>query len=131
MAKKKANKKLKEEIELNEGENIELEGDAETATFADAKGSEANQHAKKLAQAKSKKAKEDPAHTFYTQKGHKVVKLVVKPGMTHSIYIGQNKDKKHKAVLGPMIEGWKKAGVWLHDHEVKEKTKEIQDSFKK
>lgn len=98
--------------------------------FAEAEGSEANQHAKALAQEKSKK-KATPAFTYYTQKGVKILKLIVKPGKTHSVYVGQLTAKKHKAALEPMIAGWKKEGVWLSQDECKEKLAEVQASFLK
>ena len=102
----------------------------ETPTFKESKGSEANQHAKAIAKAKSKKEKV-PSHTFYTQRGSKVLKITATPGKTHSIYVGNLTAKKNKVQLEPLIVGWKKEGSWLHEHEVKEKMNEIQEAFKK
>lgn len=96
----------------------------ENPVFADAKGSEANQHAKKIAQQKSKK-KETNSHFFFSQKGHKVLKLIVKPGKVHSIYIGSLLKKKEKQLLTSSIEKWKKDKLWVNEHDVHDKVQEI------
>ncbi len=101
----------------------ESEIENEEPTFAEAKGSEANQHAKKLAQAKSKK-KEVPSHTFFTSNGPKVMKVNVKLGSTQQIYVGNLTNKKHKDQLKALVEGWKKDGIWAHDNELKAKIEE-------
>lgn len=113
-------------IEQNENmETFKMEKDLE---FKDQSGTPANVHAKKLAQAKSrKKAQQFPI--FYTKKGLKVLKLVVKPGKTISTYIGNLSPKKHKADLELMIAKWTKDGIWLAEHEAKEKIAEIQAKF--
>ena len=97
-------------------------------TFEETKGLPANAHAKKLAKAASVK-KDVPANVFYTQKGLKVLKLISKPGKTVSVYIGNLSPKKHKAALETLIAGWKKAGVWLNEHEAKAKMSELQAQF--
>ncbi len=106
------------------GRRKKVDGTEETEvaepTFAEAKGSEANQQAKKIAQEKSKKAK-TPAFTFYTKNGNKVLKLSVKQGKTHSVYIGNYSTKKNKAQLDPLIKQWKSEGVWLEESDRKEK----------
>lgn len=97
--------KMVEEIET-ESEEIQ------EPTFAEAKGTQANQQAKKLAKAKAKKPKET-GEVFYTQKGTKVLKVIFKADKLLTVFIANNTAKKHKDVLDPMIKKWKKEGVWL------------------
>lgn len=95
--------KMVEEIETETEEILE-------PTFAEAKGTQANQHAKKLAKAKKVKESQE---IFYTQKGTKVLKLIFKPNKLLTVFVANNTAKKHKDVLDPMIKKWKKEGVWL------------------
>jgi len=95
-----------------EVQEIEFNSNEELPTFAQAKGTEANQHAKKLAKAKSKKQKES-GEVFYTQKGVKVLKVIFKPNKLISVFIANNTAAKHKEALAPMIKKWKAEGVWL------------------
>lgn len=92
-------------------------------TFADAKGTEANQHAKKLAKAKSsKKAKQ--YETVYSRKGYKVVKVVVKPNGVYQEYIGNLTKKGGEAeALKTQIEIWKKEKVWFEEFQLEDYTK--------
>ncbi len=96
--------------------------------FKNQKGTPANVKAKELAKAKSKK-KTEIFPTFFSQKGQKVIKLIVKPGKTVSTYIGNLHPKKHKAALEVMIKGWKAEGKWLAEHEAKEKCSQIQAEY--
>ena len=118
--------------EENQSENGAEQTEVKQAepTFAEAKGSEANQHAKKLAKAKSKKTDSNAA-VFYTAKGDKVLKLIMKPGKVFSVYIGNKSAKRHGDMLKPLIEGWKKEKIWLEAHEVEPKTKEILEGYEK
>ena len=110
----------------NEGvETTELE---EGIEFKDQIGTPANAHAKKIAQAKSRK-KAPTYPIFYTRKGLKVLKLILKPGKTVSVYIGSMAPKKHKAALEEMILKWSKDGIWLAEHEAKAKCAEIQAKY--
>lgn len=102
----------------------------EQPTFAEAKGSEANQQAKKISQAKSRKAR-SASKEFYTMRGTKVLKIQVKAGGTYSEFVGNYKEKKHKALLDPLIMRWKKDLVWVPEHEVDAKVAEFQASFNK
>lgn len=95
----------------------------ENPVFADAKGSEANQHAKKIAQQKAKK-KEIKSHFFFSQKGHKVLKIIVKPGKQQSIYIGSLLKKNEKDAIKLQIEKWKKEKLWVNEHDIKDKVQE-------
>jgi|KBSSwiStaDraftv2_1062776.scaffolds.fasta_scaffold55321_6 hypothetical protein len=97
-------------------------------TFAEAKGMPANAHAKKLAQEKSRKAKSSYP-IFYTKKGQKVLKLIAKPGKTVSVYIGNLSPKKHKVALESLIKKWKEDGIWLEEHQAKEKMSAIQAEY--
>ncbi len=109
-------------------QGVELEDAPADETFAEAKGIPANVHAKKLAKEKSKKAKV-PAGVFYTQKGNKVLKMIVKPGGMHSVFIGHA--IKHKDVLAGSIKGWKAEGAWAESHEIPAKKAQILASLVK
>lgn len=109
---------------------IEQEADAKPETFKEAKGLPANVHAKKLAQEKSKKEKAKSAFPiYYSQKGLKVLKFIVKPGKTISVYIGNMSPKKHKVALQSMIAKWKADGVWVEEHAAKALFSKIQDEY--
>lgn len=101
------------------------------ATFAEAKGSEPNQHAKKLAKEKAKKDSEViPSSSFYIEIGDKVQKITVKPNGTHTIYIGSL--AKHKDGLLPLIAKWKKDGVYhgrMNDDSFKELVQKLRASL--
>lgn len=66
-----------------------------TPTFKEAKGTEANQQAKKLAQEKSKKKKIDYPVLYTTTKKDKVLSLKFKPNGVYRNYVG-NVSKKAK-----------------------------------
>lgn len=93
--------------------------------FVEAKGLPANEHAKKLAKGKKKAA---PAGTFYTVSGEKVLKKIVKGGKVFSVFIGNK--RKHKDVMDPAIEGWKKQGVWCESHQAEAKIEELKKQIK-
>lgn len=100
--------------------------DAEV-TFADAKGTEANQAAKKAAREKKHKdqlEKMKKSGEYYSLKGDKLLKYIAKPGKVFSIYVGSM--KKHGDALKPLIVKWKAAGIWLGQDEVQEKMGKIQ-----
>lgn len=99
-------------------------------TFAEEPGLPANQQAKELAQAASRKKKQREKYPFfYTRKGVKVLKMVMKRGKTLSIYLGNLKNKKHKVFLDPAIVKWKKDGLWIEEHAAKAKAQEVQRGF--
>lgn len=91
--------------------------DKEQVTFAEAKGTEANQQAKKLAQAKSKKkAKKYPK--YYSQSGTKVISVCCKPNGAYKEYVGNMAKKKEVSLLKAAIEKWNKEGLWVPEHEL-------------
>lgn len=92
-------------------------------TFAEAEGLPANAHAKKLAKEKSKKKKVEQG-VFYTQKGDKVVKMIVKPGRVFTVYIGNL--KRHKDGLAGPIKEWQAQGAWVKPHEIEQKIAELK-----
>lgn len=102
----------------------------ENPVFADAKGSEANQHAKKIAQQKAKK-KEVKSYFFFSQKGHKVLKIIVKPGRQQSIYVGSLLKKNERELLKTSIEKWKKDKLWVNEHDIKDKVQEYFELLEK
>lgn len=124
MAKRKSRSKkaddIYEDAELEGGEFSEEELGEELAsedeskpqdeTFAEAKGLPANAHAKALAKEKAK-AKPEPHASFYTQKGQKIIKVVVKVHGHLEVYIGNM--VRHKADLNPIVDKWKKEGKWV------------------
>lgn len=93
----------------------------EPVPFKDAVGLESNQHAKKLAQANSKK-KKAKFETFFSQKGSKVVKITFKPTGQYQEYVGSlAKVKKGEAQqLKDMIVIWKKEKLWIEPHLLEE-----------
>ena len=111
------------------GEPVETEEAEQQETFADQKGSAANEHAKALAKAKAKK-RVIPSGVFYTLKGaKKVVKVIVKHSGVHEVYVG-NKER-HKDGLAPLMKQWQAAGAWVEPHAVKEKIAEIRAKLPK
>ncbi len=99
-----------------------------TDIFKVQKGLPANVKAKELAKAKSaKKVEQYPI--IYTQKGLKVIKLIVKPGKTVSVYVGNMSGKKHKIALEPLIKKWTAEGLFFREHEAKEKCSQIQAEY--
>ena len=99
-------------------------------TFAEAKGSEANQHAKKLAKAKSsKKNRQYPK--YYSQAGTKIVSVCVKPNGVYKEYIGNLAKKKEVAALKLEISKWTKEGIWINEHELKDFTSKKLKEFSK
>jgi hypothetical protein len=68
-------------------EKPEMSEQQETPTFAEAKGLESNQHAKKLAKEKSEK-KEQKSDTYYTLSGQKVLSLKVNEAGVFKEYVG-------------------------------------------
>lgn len=91
--------------------------DKKDVTFADAKGTEANQHAKKLAKEKSKKAKQK-YETFYTQKGTKVLKVTFKKNGQYQEYIGNMAKKKEAEFLKTQIKIWEKDNLFIPEHKL-------------
>lgn len=90
-------------------------------TFTESLGSEANQHAKKLAQSKSKK-KAKKYDAVYSQKGMKVVKITVKPNGIYNEYVGSMAKTRsgEAATLKNEIIKWKKENIWIEQHALKE-----------
>jgi hypothetical protein len=87
----------------------------EDVTFAEAQGTEANQHAKKLAKEKASKKKEKHP-VVYSQAGSKVISVCVKPHGTHRQYVGSLLKKKEAGALKTSIAQWKKDGLWVEQH---------------
>lgn len=90
------------------------EAQEQSKTFAEAKGTEANQQAKKLAKEKSAKAKvKQDYEQVFSQVGNKIVKITIKKNGAHQEYVGSiGPKKKEAAVLKDMILKWKKDKVW-------------------
>ena len=89
-------------------------------TFAEAKGTEANQHAKKLAQAKAKK-KKSKYESYFTTKGEKVIKFTVKPNGVYNEYVGKLGTKKAESTyLKEQIKVWTKENLFIAPHLVEE-----------
>lgn len=86
-------------------------------TFKEQKGTPANEHAKKLAKQKVKKSKYE---TVYSQNGSKIVKVTFKPNGAYQEYIGNYSKKKEQSILKAEIAKWKKEGVWVDEHSIKE-----------
>jgi len=109
------------------------EDQAKDTTFADAKGTEANQHAKKLAKAKSAKEKEKKEYQqVFSQVGHKIVKITIKKNGAHQEYIGSvGPKKKEAASLKEMILKWKKDKVWVSPDSVQEFTSKAIEALNK
>ncbi len=97
------------------------------STFAEAKGTEANQHAKKLAQAKAKK-KKSKYESYYTQKVDKVIKFTVKPNGVYNEYVGKLGTKKPESTyLKDQIKQWEKENKFVPAHKLEDFcTEEIQ-----
>jgi len=109
------------------GEEKQVEMADTEPTFAEAKGTEANQAAKKAAREKKHKEqieKMKKSGEYYSLKGDKLLKYIAKPGKVFSVYVGSM--KKHGDALKPLIVKWKAAGVWLGQDEVQEKMGKIQ-----
>lgn len=109
------------------------EEQAQDKTFADAKGTEANQHAKKLAKEKSAKAKESKDYEqIFSQVGHKIVKITIKKNGAHQDYIGSIAPKKKEAAaLKDMIIKWKKDKVWVGPDAIQEYTSKKIEALNK
>lgn len=106
------------------GEDNQTELGAEP-TFAEAKGSESNQHAKKLAKKKSaEKKKAKSSEEYYSVKGDKVLKYSINDTGLYSIYIGSM--KKHGDALKAQIAKWKKDGKWIEPHQLDAKKEEFK-----
>lgn len=95
----------------------------EDTTFAEAQGTEANQHAKVLAKEKSKKKKPVYA-SYYTLNGQKVIKFTVKPHGVYNEYVGSLAKKQEAAILKDSIASWKKQSLWVEPHNVESFCKE-------
>lgn len=93
--------------------------DKKDVTFTEAKGTEANQHAKRLAKEKSRKAKQKH-ETFYTQKGTKVLKVTFKKNGQYQEYIGNMAKKKESAFLKTQIKLWEKDDLFIPEHKLEE-----------
>lgn len=100
---------------------VSNENNKEDLTFTESLGSEANQHAKKLAQNKSKK-KSKKYDCVYSQKGMKVVKITVKPNGIYQEYVGSMAKTKSNeaAMLKSEVVKWKKENIWIEPHMLKE-----------
>jgi hypothetical protein len=99
-----------EQVEADTHATSNLE-ESQEVTFAEAEGTPANKHAKKLAKEKAKKkANEAIFKHFYTVNRDKVLKIVCKPGAAYSVYIGNM--KKSGDSLNVQIAKWKKEGLW-------------------
>lgn len=96
--------------------------DKKDVTFADAKGTEANQHAKRLAKEKSRKElrAKQKYETFYTQKGTKVLKVTFKKNGQYQEYIGNMAKKKEAEMLKANIKIWEKDGIFVPEHKLEE-----------
>lgn len=142
MAKKRAARKKKSEDVIETGDDfieqpdgdLDFDGseDAPKAqTFAESAGTPANAHAKELAKKESAAKKHvEPSASFYTLKGlSKVIKTIVKQRGVFEVYVG-NKDR-HEENLKVLIESWKKQGLWLEPHQVKEKILAIRANLPK
>lgn len=90
-----------------------------TPTFAEAKGTEANQQAKKLAKAKSAK-KKLKFPIMYTQNGFKVLSLTFKPSGVYRNYIGNLNKKEEKLHIKQMISDWKTEGLFIREDQIEE-----------
>lgn len=97
------------------------------STFADAKGSEANQHAKKTAKAKSKKQDALTSEAYYSQKGDKLLKHIAKPGKVFTVYVGNM--KKHGDALAVFVGNVKKDGKWLKAEDVQDTMGALQEKL--
>ena len=93
-------------------------------TFAEAKGTEANQHAKKLAKEKSKKT-EKQSDTYYTLNGSKVLSLKVNENGIFKEYVGNLSKKSEASALKSSIDLWKKNQKWVEPHALKEFCKSL------
>ncbi len=123
-----AKRKSKSAEDLNEFEVEALEDgevlpEVADETFAEAKGTPANVHAKKLAKEKSDKPKA-PSGTFYTQKGNKILQIIVKPHGTHQVFIANA--VKHKSMMEGFVKKWKKEGIWAEGFQAKEKIEALR-----
>jgi hypothetical protein len=100
-------------------EKPEMSEQQETPTFADAKGLESNQHAKKLAKEKSEK-KEQKSDTYYTLSGQKVLSLKVNEAGVFKEYVGSLAKKSEASQIKIAIEKWKSQGKWVEPHTLKD-----------
>lgn len=90
-----------------------------TPTFKEAKGTEANQQAKKLAQEKSKKKKSDYPVLYTTTKKDKVLSLKFKPNGVYRTYVGSlSKKNADSESLKAQIKIWEKKELLIRDHEI-------------
>lgn len=90
-----------------------------TPTFAESKGLESNQHAKKLAKEKAKKAsKKYPV--MYTQNGQKLLSLTFKPNGVYRNYLGNLSKKQEKESLSIQIKNWKSEGLFIREDQIEE-----------
>lgn len=133
----KRTRRARAQSEESFGEAVEIDETPEAKedaapTFAEAKGSEANQHAKAIAkkQAAAKKAG-IPSEHFFTMKGTKVLKVIVKKLAVHEVYLGNIKKKAHKQGLDVFIAQAKKENVWVEAHAMKDKIQEIRTKLPK
>lgn len=147
MAKKRAARRKKKSEDVNEtgddfieqpdeSGDLDFDGSEDAPvkeTFAESKGLPANAHAKTLAKkaAKEKAQKKTRAsESFYTTKNpDKIVKIIVNSGAVHEVYVGNA--KRHKEHLDVLVKQWKKEGVWVEAHEVKEKISAIRAGLAK
>lgn len=103
-----------------------------TPTFTDAKGSEANQHAKKIAQAKSRSQKNKTSYpVFYVQEGFKVLSLTFKPRGVYRNYIGNVNKKGEGPQIKAMLQKWQEQGLLLFPHQIEQKAQELAPEIAK
>lgn len=86
-------------------------------TFAEAKGLEANKHAKKLAKKLSEKKKKK-YDVYYTKKANKVIKITLKPNGIYREYIGNLSKKVESEFLKTQIAVWVKNQEWVEEYHV-------------
>lgn len=101
------------------------ENTANEMTFKEQEGLPANANAKRLAREKKnaqKAKKESPKfeETVFTLKAGKIVQLKVKPGGTHSSFVGL-KRKLSKEEYQLHLKKWQSEGVWIEEDDFDEK----------
>jgi hypothetical protein len=100
-------------------EKPEMSEQQETPTFAESKGLESNQHAKKLAKESAQK-KEQKSDIYYTSNGSKVLSLKVNESGVFKEYVGSLSKKAEASQIKISIEKWKSQGKWIEPHALKE-----------
>lgn len=103
--------------------------ESKDVTFADAKGTEANQHAKKLAkkESESKKNKKKSFPVYFTKKGSKILKVTIKPNGVYQEYIGNTAKKNEADFLKNQITIWIKDNLWIDEYHIVIAKKLVQE----